>query len=165
MAEDSDDEMQRWTRERGDLEPDLEVLRAYAEEHPDIWGGLEIDTYRRPVGLLAFVTGDVDEHAARLRSRVRYPSRLDVRLAVMSERDLHALARRLFDRLRASLPHDTSLGVAPTLGGRLLVMLPDGCDPVAEELEREHGDLLIVQRGVILRNIASGEREAELRDA
>ena len=137
--------------EQDELEPDFAVLHAYAEEHPDIWGGFEFDNSVRPVGLPAFVTEDVDEHAARLRSRVQYPVRLDVRRVAMSERDRKDLARRLFESLRASLPDATSLGVGHAPGGKVLVTLPGGCDEVADQLEREYGHVLIVERGVVFR--------------
>ncbi len=165
MSEDLDDEMLQEMHEQDELEPDVEVLHAYAEEHPDVWGGYEFDNSAAPVGLVAFVTEDVDEHATRLRSRVQFPARLQVRRVAMSERDRQVLARNLFERLQAALPDVASLGIGHAAGGKLSVMLPEGCDAVADELEREYGDVLIIERGVIYRPLASGDREADPSDA
>jgi hypothetical protein len=143
--------MPKEMHEQDELGPDLEVLHAYAGEHPEVWGGFEFDNSVAPVGLVAFVTENVDEHEARLRSRVRLPSRLEVRRVAMSERDRHSLARSLFERLQAALPNATALGVGHVAGGRASVMLPEGCDTIADELEREYGDVVVVERGVAYR--------------
>jgi hypothetical protein len=83
----------------------------------------------------------------------------------MSERERDVLARDLFERLRRSLPGVISLGVGHAAGGRLSVMLPEGCDTVAEQLEREYGDVVIVNRGGVYRPLAPGGGEGDRRDA
>ena len=111
-AEDPDDAGDPEMGEQDELQPDLDILHEYAEEHPEVWGGVEFAALARPARLVAFVTEEVGRHAAHLRSLVPHPDRLDVRQVGMSERDRDALAGQLVERLQATLPDGTSFGVA-----------------------------------------------------
>src|SRR5579885_2475543 len=101
-------------REQDELQPDLDILNLYADEHLGMWGGVEFAASARPARLVAFITEERDRHAARLRSVVPHPDRLDVEQVAMSARDRAALAGQLVERLRATLPADSSFGVGHT---------------------------------------------------
>ncbi len=48
-------------------------LHEYADEHPDVSGGVEFAALAQPARLVAFVTEEVPRHAAHLRALVPDP--------------------------------------------------------------------------------------------
>ena len=60
------------------LDDDLEIIRRYGDEHPGTWAGLWFEN-EPAVCIVATFTGDLAQHEAALRSRLRYPTRLVVR--------------------------------------------------------------------------------------
>jgi hypothetical protein len=48
VIDDSDDAGDSEMREQDELQPDLDILHEYAEEHPDVWGGMEFAASARP---------------------------------------------------------------------------------------------------------------------
>ena len=144
-------------REQDELEPDLDILHEYADQHPEVWGGVEFAALARPARLVAFVTEDVDRHAAHLRALVPHPDRLDVQQVVMSARDRDALAGQLSARLQALLPPGTSFGVGHGPGATLSVMLASGLDDVARQLVAEYGEVISVELGTYYRPLSAVE--------
>ncbi len=100
---------------------------------------MEFAASARPARLGAFIAEELDTHAARLRSLVPHPDRLDVEQVAMSAQDRDPLAGQLVERLRATLPADASFGVGHAGGANLSVMLASGFDEVARQLLAEYG--------------------------
>ena len=157
VTDDSDDAGDPETREQDELQPDLDILHKYADEHPDVWGGVEFAALTRPARLVAFVTEDVGRHAARLRALVPHPDRLDVQHVVMSARDRDALADQLIERLQATLPAGTFFGVAHAPGATLSVMLASGFDDLARQLVAEYGDVITAEVGMYYQPLSAIE--------
>ena len=144
-------------REQDELQPDLDILHEYADEHPDVWGGVEFSASARPARLVAFITEDVGRHAAHLRGLVPHPDRLDVQQVAMSARDRDALAGHLIERLQAALPAGTSFGVGHGPGAKLSVMLASGLDDLARQLVAEYGEAITVEVGMYYQPLSAIE--------
>jgi hypothetical protein len=76
---------------RQEIQP---LLEKYAAEHPDEYAGLMIDQDAGGILVILF-TDHIEEHGAAIAQLVRPGSKVEVRRAGMSERDLEALMNRI----------------------------------------------------------------------
>ena len=81
---------------QGELQGDLDAIKAYGAEHPDEFSaaGFSNDPTVRATG---WFTGHLDQHRAALAARVPHPDKLAVLQGYLSERDSQALQQQVQD--------------------------------------------------------------------
>jgi len=119
----------------------MDRVAAYAEAHPDSFGGLCWNN-EPDVRIEVWFIGDAEPHRRALAGRLAYPDRLDVRSARYTESELHALRDRVIAEVcelrgEAQWPFSAGTNVQTVSLG-----LPPEAAAIGDELLRRHGDLI-----------------------
>jgi hypothetical protein len=120
------------------LERDLAAVQRYGADQPD-YSTAAFETEQPQVVVIAYFADHLDRHRDALQELVEHPDRLRVRLSERSRGDLE----RIRDEIRHRL--DGTAGWSLGLGAdKVLVTLPPGQEPVADELRAKYGDAVEV---------------------
>jgi hypothetical protein len=123
------------------VEGDIGIARAYAQQHPDEFAGVE-STYDQPPpwGARIAFTGHVDEHRAALSALVAHPDRLEVVLAPYTEAEIMAIA--------ASIKADPPFLYGAGLSWLAVdLIMPPGAEARADALLSQWGNALRITLG------------------
>jgi hypothetical protein len=130
------------------LRGDFELITRYGEERPEAWAGAWFDN-EPTVRIIAAFTGDIAQHDAALRPRLRYPDRLVV------ERWQHSLSglRRIREEIESTLRQratTTGRGILTSIGegkGVICVGLRADQENLASELAARYGSAVELEVG------------------
>jgi hypothetical protein len=130
------------------LRGDFELIVGYGEDHPEAWVGAWFDN-EPTVRIVAAFTGDVAQHDAALRPKLRHPGRLIV------ERRQHSLAglRRVREEIERTLEQrttQTGRQILTSIGegkGVIRVTLRADQETLASELAARYGSAVELQVG------------------
>jgi hypothetical protein len=123
--------------EQNRLRPDMDVVTAYGEEHPESFGGVRWNN-EPIVRIEVWFIGDLDAHRRALHERLRHPERLALHPAWYTRRHLESLQHQLMDQLSA-------VGCAFEVGmavQSVTVRLPQDAAEAAEALVARYGDAI-----------------------
>ncbi|MGH3261082.1 MAG: hypothetical protein ACRDNS_03710 [Trebonia sp.] len=131
------------------LQRDLSLVATYGEAHTDTWAGVWFE-HDPAMHIVAAFTGDVAQHEAALRPRLRHPDRLVVQPRPHSLSDLRQIRQEIerTAQCRAAAtgrPILTSLGLAKAV---VRVALRADQEDLAGELAARYGSAVSLRVGV-----------------
>ena len=146
------------------LRGDFELIVGYGEEHPGAWAGAWFDN-EPAVRIVAAFTGDVAQHEAALRPRLRHPDRLVVEGRQHSLSDLRQV-REEIERTLEQRAAQTGRWILTSIGegkGVIRVTLRADQENLASELAARYGSAVELRVGgfsfpdrrLVLRNSSS----------
>jgi hypothetical protein len=130
------------------LRGDIELVSRYGEEHPGTWAGVWFDN-EPTVCIVAAFTGDVAQHDAALRPRLRHPTRLVVQSMPHSLADLRQVRAEIERTLRQRAA-ETGRPVFTSIGqGKAVIHLALRADQeiLAGELAARYGSAVELRVG------------------
>jgi hypothetical protein len=122
------------------LQGDLELVTRYGQEHPGTWAGVWFDN-EPTVYIVAAFTGDVAQHDAALRPRLRHPGRLVIQSRPHSLSDLRQVRHEIERTLRQQAA-ETGRQILTSIGqGKAVIHVALRADQenVASELAARYG--------------------------
>lgn len=120
------------------LERDLAAVQRYGANQPD-YSTAAFDTEQHQVVVVAYFANHLDRHRDALRELVEHPDRLRVQMSERSRRDLERVRDEVRHRLEGNAGWSLGLGT-----DKVLVTLPPGQEPLADELRAKYGDAVEV---------------------
>ena len=130
------------------LRGDFELIVGYGEEHPGAWAGAWFDN-EPAVRIVAAFTGDVAQHEAALRPRLRHPDRLVVEGRQHSLSDLRQV-REEIERTLEQRAAQTGRWILTSIGegkGVIRVTLRADQENLASELAARYGSAVELRVG------------------
>jgi hypothetical protein len=130
------------------LRDDFELITGYGEEHPGAWAGAWFDN-EPTVRIVAAFTGDVAQHDAALRPRLRHPDRLVVESRQHSLSDLRRV-REEIERTLEQRATQTGRRILTSIGegkGVIRVALRADQENLASDLAARYGSVVELRVG------------------
>jgi hypothetical protein len=127
---------------------DIELVTRYGEEHPGTWAGVWFDN-EPTVRIVAAFTGDVAQHDAALRPRLRHPGRLVIQTRPHSLSDLRQVRHEIERTLRQQAA-ETGRQILTSIWQRKAVIhvaLRADQENLASELAARYGSAVELQVG------------------
>ena len=127
---------------------DIELVTRYGEEHPGTWAGVWFDN-EPTVRIVAAFTGDVAQHDAALRPRLRHPGRLVIQTRPHSLSDLRQVRHEIERTIRQQAA-ETGRHIFTSIGERKAVIhvaLRADQENLAGELAARYGSAVELQVG------------------
>jgi hypothetical protein len=133
--------------EQNNLRADVEVVRRYGEEHPEVWVELRFENEPTVRIVALFAGGDLEAHEGALRRLVSHPDQLEVRASPWPAVHLEQIRAAVQEMATSSEPGLFS-GWG-TGGGKVMVRLRADGERVAAQLRERFGEAVDLTVGFL----------------
>jgi hypothetical protein len=132
------------SKEQARLRPDIDIVAAYAREHPDEWADIRWEN-EPIVRIVVRFVGHTDDHRSALVGLVEHPERLEVSSARRTAAELSEVS----DEVRDAGYWQRGLRRSGTVDNRMRFAFAASAAGAAEEVHRRYGDLVALTVGVL----------------
>jgi hypothetical protein len=130
--------------EQARLRPDIDIVAAYARDHPDEWADIRWEN-EPTVRIVVRFVGRLDDHRSALVGLVEHPERLEV----ASARHTAAELSEVFDEVRDGGYWQRGLRGSGIVDNKMGFTFAASAAGAAEEVHRRYGDLVALTVGVL----------------